>query len=315
MRTILSIPVILIILAAPVAAQPTIGVYFDEAGTRLQTQLEIGAIGQAYVLVEQADMLLAGAAFRLEVAGDAVMAGVQFAPGIAFGDLESGLEIGLFQWVPQFGDDPFAIATFSFFAPHRTLARWTVVSHPRYATPVVASHDALQHVATGLLSLAEIRARPRIGVFFDEGCTQALLPLCPAGQEIVAAWLCVRDAETLVTGAAFRLQIDAPVTLLAAQPQAGLVLGDLLGGVEFGLYHPIPVFDETTALLFRPVFIVPEAPGQRELRIVAHPAYETPVAADNDALILTAEGVTSVFDVRPCGADEPMTWGQVKTLY
>ena len=305
---------ILIVLAAPCLAQPVIGVHFDPEGTRLQTQLDIADMGQAHVLVKHADMLLAGAAFRLEIDGEPVIGNVVSAPGVVFGDLESGFEIGFYQSAPQFGADPVSLVDFTYFALSRTQARFTVLAHPDYATPVVASSDALIHPAEGLMSVAEIRERPEIGIWFDADCNEDYLHLNPPVFDLVQTWICVRGAQALINGAAFRLEFDAPLTLQSPQPGEGLVIGDLENGVEIGLYNPVPVFDDVTALLFNPAFLLVADDGRMNLRILPHPDYATPVVADNAALILEASGGAAVLQVGGLSS-EPMTWGRVKSLY
>jgi hypothetical protein len=206
------------------------------------------------------------------------------------------------------------LATFSYFATSRTQARWCVRAHPHYAEPVVANNAAIQYPCEGCLSVAEIRERPKIGIWFDADHTVDRLRYDAPYAGVVEAWITVSDAMALVTGAAFKLEFDAPLTLQSAGAQDGLMLGTLESGVEFGFYDPVPVFDQSAALLFHPVFLLVTDGADMDLRVLPHPNYATAIVADNTALLIEATGTAAHLRVGAV-ANEPMTWGRVKSLY
>jgi len=150
-------------------AQPTIGVYFDEAGTSLDASIEpLPGMATGYVLIKDANMLVGGAAFSIDI--DPAITYI-FNPlteqGLYLGN-ESGLEIGLYNWIPVFDpEDGALLATFSFYSTLPVLnGAISVGAHPNYATPVVANSDAIEFEAEGLTSYLTIHSTPTIGVYF-----------------------------------------------------------------------------------------------------------------------------------------------------
>ncbi|MDO9171116.1 MAG: hypothetical protein Q7W29_04700, partial [bacterium] len=132
--------------------------------------------------------------------------------------------------------------------------------------------------------------------------------------EIHNAWILVRNAEMMVGGAAFKLNIDPRVLILNATPAAGLIFGNPATGVEMGLYSYLPVFGTDPGLLYTlQLSTLNYLMVDAQLQIVNHPSYDAPKVADNNAVQWTADGLTSLLTI-VVGAEE-MSWGQVKSLY
>ena len=302
-------------LSSLAVAQPTIGVYFDEAGTTNVSTIAPGTLGTGYVIVKDANALLGGASFAMDTAGDFLITAVTFADGVILGDLENGVEIGLYNSIPNFSGDAAIMATFnyiSFDVVNNSQA--CIVAHPNYASPVVSNSAGLLTAADGLCATFNIRSIPEIGLFWDTEGTELNKVANGGFDEFFDGYILVRGAETLVSGATFRLTNDTPeLTVLTTVYADGVVLGDLFGGVEIGLYNNVPVFGPDTALLATLNLWAGNNLIDATLNIVNHPNYASPNIADSNAVVWDAVGLTSTL-LLPV-ANENATWGEVKSLY
>jgi hypothetical protein len=298
-------------------AQPTIGVYFDEDGTSLDTVIEpLPGLCTGYVLIKDAEMLVGGAAFSIDIdPGITYIYNPLTAQGIYLGD-ESGVEIGLYSWIPVFGpEDGALMATFSFFSATPVMSgEITVGTHPNYATPMVANSEGIQYAAEGLTSYLTIHSTPTIGVYFDEAGTEQAKVTNGGVGVIHQAYILVKNAEMLVGGATFTLELDPLIMLGNAVPASALVLGSLTTGVEMGLYSYLPVFGTDVGLLYSLDLmtfnnIMTDAP----LTITNHPSYTNPMVADNNAFQFDAVGETALLTI--VVPTEEKAWGDVKSLY
>jgi hypothetical protein len=301
--------------AAVVNAEPTVGVFFDTEGLQAQLVAEPGTVQTGYVLINNSDMMIGGAAFKLETEGGFMLVGETWANGILFGSLLTGAEIGLYTALPQFGTDPAVICTIQIFGTEMVInSHLTIVNDPDYATPVIANNNAIMFPATGLVSSVTMRPTPEIGVFFDTAATELSAIYNGGVGELYQAWICVRNAEMMVGGAAFKMNLDPRITLLSAVPASALIFGTPTTGVEMGLYTNLPVFGSTPGILYSLLFTTfNNQMIDATISIVNHPSYDTPKVADNSAVQWTADGLTSFLTIPV--ATEEMSWGQVKSLY
>ena len=307
--------VLMLGLASSAMATGTIGLFFDTEGTTAQLVGEPGSVYDGYVLINNSDLLLGGAAFKMESEGGFLIVSETWADGLVFGTLLTGAEIGLYNPIAQFGNDPITICHIQVFSPTMIVnSHQTIVNDPDYATPMLANSSAILFPADGLTSSITLRPTGDIGVFWDEAGTETVSTQNGGVMEIHNAWVMVRNAEMMVGGAAFKLNLDPRIMILNSTPADGLIFGSLTSGVEIGLYSYLPVFGTDPGVLFTLQlttfnFLMVNA----ELEIVSHPNYDTPKVADNNAVTWDANGLTSYLTI-PVETEE-MSWGQVKSLY
>ena len=301
--------------AAVANADPTIGVFFDTDGTQPTLVAEPGTVNTGYVLINNSDMMVGGAAFKMETEGGFMLVGETWADGLVFGTLLTGAEIGLYTALPQFGTDPTVICTFQLFGTEMVInSHLTIVNDPDYATPIVANNNAILFPALGLTGSVTLRNTPEIGVFFDTAATEQSAIFNGGVGELYQAWVCVRNAEMLVGGAAFKMNLDPRITMLNAVPANALIFGTLTTGVEMGLYTNLPVFGSDPGILYSLLFTTfNNQMIDATIAITNHPNYDTPKVADSNAVTWSADGLTSFLTIPV--ATEEMSWGQVKSLY
>jgi hypothetical protein len=302
-------------LTSLAVAQPSIGVYFDVDGNTNVSTIAPGTVGTGYVLVKDVNALLGGASFGVDFAGDFLVLSATYADGVILGDLVNGVEIGLYNSIPNFSGDAAVMATFdyiSFTTVNNSQA--CVVAHPNYSSPVVADSNGILSAADGLCATFNIRAIPEIGLFWDTEGTQLHKVANGGFDEFFDGYILVRGAEALVSGATFKLTNDTPaLQVLNTVYAPGVVLGSLFAGVEIGLYSNVPVFGADTALLATLNMWAGNSLIEATLNVVNHPNYGAPVIADSNAIIWNAVGLESTLSIPV--ANENATWGQVKSLY
>lgn len=310
------VAVVVLALAGGAWAVPSIGVYFDENGaTTSQTIEPAPYMGTGYVLVKDADMLVGGAAFAIDIDPQISYLWHQVPNlGLYFGDLE-GMEVGLYDFIPVFTDDCALLGTFDFYATGTVVhAPITVGAHPSYPTPVVADNQGTQSAAEGVTTHLTVHSTPTVGVYFDEAGTVRDLSTNGGFGVTHTAYIMVREADMLVGGATFKLDLDPLIMLGTATPVDALVLGSLTSGVEMGLYSYLPVFESDVGLLYTIDLItfdnlMVDAP----LSISAHPNYDDVIVADSDAYQWVSEGLISTLTI--VVPSEERSWGDVKNFY
>jgi hypothetical protein len=310
------VAVVVLALAGGAVAEPTIGVYFDAEGTNTNAIIEPAPyLGSGYLLVKNADMLVGGAAFSVDI--DPALSYIWHeVPGLGlyFGDL-AGLEVGLYDWIPVFEDDGALFGTFDLYATGTVFrAPISVGTHPSYATPVIADNMGTQFEASGLTSTLTVHTTPTVGVYFDEEGTVRDYNTNGGIGVTHTAYIMIRDANMVVGGATFKLELDPLIMLGSATPVDALVLGSLTSGVEMGLYSYMPVFGTDPGLLYTIDLmtfdnLMVEAP----LTITNHPNYDEVIVADSDAFQWPSEGLVSTLTI-VVPTDEA-SWGDVKSLY
>ncbi|MBK7702385.1 MAG: hypothetical protein IPI34_05550 [bacterium] len=307
--------VLMLGLATTAMATGTIGLFFDTEGTTAQLVGEPGMVYDGYVLINNSDLLIGGAAFKMESEGGFLIVSETWADGLVFGTLLTGAEIGLYTPIAQFGDDPQSICHIQVFSPTMIVnSHQTIVADPDYATPMLANSSAILFPADGLTSSITLRPTPEIGLFWDAEGTETVSTQNGGFTEIHNAWIMVRNAEMMVGGAAFKLNLDPRVMILNATPAAGLIFGNPASGVEMGLYSYLPVFGSDPGLLYTlQLSTLNYLMVNAELAIVNHPEYDAPKVADNNAVQWSADGLTSYLTIPV--ETEQMSWGQVKSLY
>jgi hypothetical protein len=126
-------------------------VYFDEAGTLRDWAYTEGQVLYAYVMVHNAEILLQGAALKLDALDPVfTLVSTDYPAGVLQGDLYTGMEIGLYAPIPVFGPDPAILATMVLFVPENEApvnAQFEIVPHPNYDTIVVSDTAAYQFPA------------------------------------------------------------------------------------------------------------------------------------------------------------------------
>ncbi|MDO9693155.1 MAG: hypothetical protein Q7W56_00330 [Candidatus Latescibacteria bacterium] len=307
--------VLMLGLASSAMATATIGLFFDTEGNTAQLVGEPGSVYDGYVLINNSDLLIGGAAFKMESEGGFMIVSETWADGLVFGTLLTGAEIGLYNPIAQFGDDPISICHIQVFSPTMIVnSHQTIVADPDYDTPMLANSSAILFPADGLTSSITLRPTPEIGVFWDEDGIETVSTQNGGFTEIHNAWIMIRNAEMMVGGAAFKLVLDPRIMILSATPVDGLIFGSLTTGVEIGLYSYLPVFGTDPGLLYTlQMTTFNNLMVNAELQIVNHPNYDAPKVADNSAVAWTANGLTSYLTI-PVETEE-MSWGQVKSLY
>jgi hypothetical protein len=89
--------VLMLGLATTAMATGTIGLFFDTDGSTVPAGRRNPAPSTTgYVLINNADLLVGGAAFKLESEGGFMLVGETWADGLLFGTLLTGAEIGLY---------------------------------------------------------------------------------------------------------------------------------------------------------------------------------------------------------------------------
>ncbi|MBC8422937.1 hypothetical protein H8E07_02325 [bacterium] len=310
------VAVVVLAFAGGAWAVPSIGVYFDEAGTSTSQTIEPAPVmGHGYVLIKDAEMLVGGAAFSIDIDPQISYLWHQVPNlGLYFGDL-AGMEIGLYEFIPVFEDGGALLGTFDFYATGSVVhAPITVSEHPNYAAPIVADNMGTQSEAEGLTTYLTIHSTPTVGVYFDEAGTEQHLSTNGGFGVTHTAYVMVREADMVVGGATFKLELDPLIMLGTATPVDALVLGSLTSGVEMGLYSYMPVFDTDAGLLYTIDLItfdnlMLEAP----LVVTNHPNYDDVIVADSGAYQWVSEGLTSTLTI-VVPTDE-RSWGDVKSLY
>jgi len=311
------VAVVVLAVAGSAVADPSIGIYFDEAGTLTQTKIDpLPEMGTAYIVVKEAAMRVGGAAFSVDLPENVVATYVPPEGGsLHFGDMD-GLEIGLYEYVPVFNPGDVAVlGTIEYYSTSSVImGEISVGVHPGYTNIVVADNEGGQANAIGMTSHVTIHPTPTIGVYWDEAGTITTLNTNGGFGVTHTGYIMVKDAEMGVGGATFKLDLNPDIMLGGATPADALVLGSLTSGVEMGLYSYLPVYGSGVGVLYTIDLITfNNLMTDAELSISNHPSYDAPIVANTTAYSFESEGLTSTLTI--VIPTENKAWGDVKNLY
>lgn len=322
MKTRIPIWMLLLLLAAAAAAQPTLRLDFYDPGKSPvgpYTQLRIGEIGTAYVVVGNAEMTLGGASFRL---APFPVSGVQplnqhFPPGVVIGDLWSGVEIGLASPIPMYGGDEAVIAWFDFLATELTVREILPVAHPGNTAPLVAHAGGPLEEAQGIPGMIEVVLRPTLGLYFDAAGTSQTGSFVGGPDEYRDVWLLIQDLDRPIDALYFTLDLPPSMEVVDTVLPTGAVLdGDLTTGAVIS-YTPrleAPGFTPVEMARFT-VRLGPEPLFDARLAVTSYdaPGVGSPFVAIFPAQAYRAISLPATITL-PIGA-EKRTMSEVKALF
>ncbi len=313
------IALVAMLLATPLLAQtpPEIGIFFDTAGTQTMMPMDAGDFVTAYVMTKGGQLLMGGASFSVDVyPGIQVVAQNFYNDAVVVGnDVTTGVEIGFYDpiWVDE--NNSVILATLVLTVADRPMGNMplTVTNHPNYQHVVVAQSDGALFDTTGLTAYIT-PPPPVVGVFFDTDATVTNATYNGGYDEFYTAYIFATGGPILMGGAAFKLELHPNITLVATTYEPSVQIGDLLNGVEIGLYDarfvdPLHPGLLATLILTTGDNLIDQAP----LCIVNHPSYETVMLAQSDGTLVPSEGACAYLTIPV--ANEDRTWGEVKSLF
>jgi len=321
MRTWHGILTALLVVATAGAASaqgPAIGVFFDTAATQTTATFEGGPTNTytAYVYAVDTEMLVGGVAFKLNKDPRISIISTTYPSGVQIGDITSGVQVGFTDCQPGFYGTPVLVATLLLYTGTASFAdgELTIDAYPRTGTIQLADCDGIITDIAGMTSYLTILPQPKIGIYFDTAATQTQGTFNGGFDTYHTAYIFAVDTEKLVGGAAFKLTMDARISLLSATFPAGVQIGTLLEGIQIGFTDCAPGFYGTPVLcstltLWTGANLLADA----ELRIDPYPLAGVIQLADCDGIITNVAGGTATLTI-PVGAESD-TWGQVKALY
>ncbi len=297
---------------------PQIGIFFDAAGTQTEAPLAgAGDFVTAYVMTTGGQMLMGGVSFAVEAyPGIQIVAASPMSDAVVVGnDITAGVEIGFYDaaWVDD--NNHVVLYTLVLTVDDRPMGNMplTVVNHPNYQNVVVAQSDGALYDTTGLTAYIT-PPPPVVGVYFDTAATITSATYNGGLGEVYPAYIFATGGPILMGGASFKLELDPNITLLTATAEPSVTIGDVLTGIEIGLYDAKFVDPQHPGLLMTLLLttmnnLVDNAP----LTITNHPSYETVLLADAEGVLVPSEGMTSYLTVPV--ANEDRSWSDVKSLY
>lgn len=156
MKKVLVLSALIALLAAPAMAStpfPSVGVYFNPQGTQSYATLNGGfdETHTAYVIAF-AEALVGGAAFKIDIYPEIMILIGEYPMGVQFGELLTGIEIGLTNPVVGFFGQPVRLATLTLFTGEALIdyGRLNVIPHPNYNSVVLADGNANLFPAAGV---------------------------------------------------------------------------------------------------------------------------------------------------------------------
>lgn len=149
----LLIAAIVTFAATAMAQTPVIGVYFDTDGTVDHATLDggLGEIHTAYVCAIDAEMMVAGASFKLTMDPQILLLTATYPVGLAVGEIAVGVDLGLTSPIAAFYGDAAVLCTLQLTTFDNLMvdAPMTIENHPNYATPIIADSAAALYAADG----------------------------------------------------------------------------------------------------------------------------------------------------------------------
>ena len=312
-----------LLLSVQAGADPLITFEFSADKSIVGPSISVSpnTLGHGYILVEQADMLLGGAAFKLtpQFQPGLFLLSPWTADGVVLGDLFSGVEIGLYDPVAQFGGDGFVIAGFDFLALEVGLYEFAIQAHPNYAAPMISNSAGVLTPAFGNGGTVIAQPAPEVGIFFDPQGTTLEGSYNGGPGELIDAWVVVRHLDYVIEWMSFSLDLPPAFALAGVDYAPGTVVvsGALPGDVTLSYTPAVEVPGDA---VFAVAHLSIIAGNQVVDSAVLRPGGFTPYESTAPILYPGAMGhpyqaTALVSTLSIPVADEPSSWGRVKSLY
>lgn len=246
----------LLLCATAVLAQPLIRVdFFDAAKSPIGpgTQLRIGEIGTAHVVVSGAEMMLGGASFRLsEPYAGVLPLNQSFPPGVIIGNLWDGVEIGLSEPIPVFGDGEAVIASFDFLAQDLTVTEIWPMPLPGEDAPLIADATGVIAEASALPGTIEVVLRPTIGLYYDEAGTVQDGSFIGGPDEFRDVYMLIRDLDRPVDACYFSLSLPPSMEVVETEiPDGATLNGDIMSAAVLAFTPQLEAPGDTPVFMAR----------------------------------------------------------------
>lgn len=310
---------LLLLVASPVLAQqPTIGVYFNAAGTQTSTVAPYGPTHTvtAYIIATHTEQTVGGAAFKLTIDPKITLVGATYPAGIQVGTLADGIQIGLTNCYFGYYGNPVVLATLTLFTGTNFMdeAPLTISAYPPASAIQLADCNAVITEVAGGSAALTVYPPTKIGVFWDTAATQTNKQAKGGYDETQTAYIIAVDTEQTVGGAAFQLALAPGITLTNATYPAGIQVGTPLEGIQVGFtncyygFYGNPVLISTLTL-WTGANLIPNG----TISILPYPPAGVIQLADCNANIRAVDGGVATLTIAV--PTESSTWGGVKNLY
>lgn len=307
-------------MAGSAVAQPAaaIGVYYDTAATETSHTYEGGPTTflEAYIYATNTEQTVGGAAFKLDLDPRITLFGVTFPAGIQIGSLQSGIQIGMTDCFVGYFGVPVRLATLTLWTNEYSMtnAALTISAYPRSGLIELSDCEGNLRVIDGLTSYLTVPPRPTVGIFFDLAATSVSGTFNGGYDQLHTAYVMAVNTESTVGGAAYKLELDSHISLMAHTYPAGIQIGEPLSGIQVGFtdcyvgYFGVPV-RISTLTLWTGAYLLNDA----EMRIAAYPMAGVIQLSDCEGNLRNVAGGTAYLTI-PVAA-ESHSWSQIKTLY
>ncbi len=315
MKTSLLTFLILTAFVSLAAAQPLVSIYttLDKSPVGPAESVPFGSVQTLYVVVENADMMVAGAAFRIDDTTAFSRLSVMYPVGTVTGDLVSGVQLGFAAPMPQF-ETPAVVASMEIYVDRLGDVTYGVEAYPGAGSILVQDDQGAFHVADGNTLTLMSFINPEIGVFFDEQGTQQAGTFNGGVGETAQAYLMLRELDHSVDSVYLSLDLPAGMSLLGAELADGLAMsGDLNTGAIISSTSGIPA-GGTAMLATLTLSTGSTAGASLPLTVAGHMDYGAEpyvVVVPVGAYVLEA---LESFMYVPV-ATEARSWSGVKALY
>jgi len=302
-----------------VAQTPTaIGVYYDTAATETTHTFEGGptATLTAYIYTTNTEQTVGGAAFKLDLDPRISLLGATFPAGVQIGTLQSGVQIGMTECFVGYFGVPTLLSTLTLWTNEYSMenAEMTISAYPRTGLVELSDCEGNLRVIDGLTSYLTVPPRPGVGIYFDTAATSNVGSFNGGYDTYHTAYVIATNAEATVGGAAYKLELDSRITLLAHTYPAGIQIGDPISGIQVGFtdcyvgYYGVPVLVSTLTLWTGNQLL-----SDAQMSITAYPPAGVVQLSDCEGNLRSVAGGTAYLSI-PVAA-ENQSWSQIKTLY
>lgn len=276
-----------------------------------------GEVVTAYVTVEQGEMVVGGAAFRINPFPSSLLVlDVSYPPGLVIGDIFSGVEIGITDPIPQFGEDRAVVATIDVMALGLTSHEIFPMSHPSYPEPMVAHYSGAYEPAVPWPGTVEVILNPQAGLFFDPEGSGLDGTFVGGPGETATVWLMMRDLEESVGSLYFSLDLPPSLGIVSHLLPAGhTLLGDLDTGAILVFDPEIAAPGMTGVVLAEVVLSLGDVSlTEAVMTLGGHQDYGGgPMVVKAPLGAYPVDALESRISI-PIG-NESRSWSAVKTLY